>query len=306
MAEINYDKLIARFPDGEVCPAIMNRQIPSMTVISDKLFPGANHYQEGGWIYNMPEPNPGVFEMVHKKYDEIVMMIGSNPDDPEYLGAEVDFYVAGQPVLLNKTRAMFVPKGIPHGPMHYKKFVDQWPHIKPHLMSGLMLNVGNLMDAWGDSGVAEAKKEFPVKDPNDTKDYSLFSPKENTYDVFQGLKNRKTITLMSSDQVPEAYSFMKLTWVTGIPETDHREHAHDYDELLINLGGNPFSPHDLGADIEFEMGGKTYELNSTSSVWLPKGVKIDKMKWKNFRHPHIELSIIMNCGDKRKIWGDDI
>ena len=28
------------------------------------------------------------------------------------------------------------------------------------------------------------------------------------------------------------------------------------------------------------------------------------MKWKNFRHPHIELSIIFNCGDRKKIYGD--
>ncbi len=304
MAKIDYEKLIVRFPDGEVIPAIMNRQIPSMTMISDNLVPGSNNYMEGGWIYNKPEPNPGVFEMNHRKYDELVMLIGSNPEDPEYLGAEIDFYVAGQPVTINRTAAMFIPKGIPHGPLHYKKVFGKGRDIKPHFMTGIMLGVGNLTEAWGDSGVAEAKKEFPVKAVNDKRDYSLFGPKKNLFEVGQGLKNRKSMTLMSSALVPEAYSYINLSWITGIPETDPREHAHDYDELLVHLGGNPFRPNDLGAEIEFELGGKKYTVNSTSSVWLPKGVKMGPMKWKNFRHPHIELSIIFNCGDRKKIYGE--
>jgi hypothetical protein len=245
-----------------------------------------------------------VHEMVHKKYDELVMLLGSNPDDPEYLGAEVDFYVAGQKVTLNKTGAMYIPRGIPHGPMHYQRFFEKWPNIKPHIMSGVMIGVGNLMDAWGDSGVGEAKAGLPKKDPKDTRDYSLLGPKKNVYEIGQGLKNRKSMTIMSSELVPEAYSYMNLSWITGIPETDPREHAHKYDELLVLLGGNPYRPYDLGAEVEFELGGKTYSLNSTSSIWLPGDVKLGPMKWKRLSHPHMILSIIFNCGDRKKIYGD--
>ncbi len=304
MTSIDFERLITRFPDGEVVPAIMNRQIPSMTVISDKLVPGSNNYMEGGWIYDMPEPNPGVNEMVHDKYDELVMLIGSDPENPEYLGAEVDFYVGGQCIRLDKTCAMFIPKGLRHGPMHYRKFLEKYPNNKPHLMSGIMIGVGDLMKAWGGSGVTEAKEGMPVRDEGDDRDYSLLAPKQNVFEVGQELKNRKSMTIMNSELVPETYSYINLSWITGIPETDPREHAHDYDELLIHLGGNPYNPYDLGADIEFELGGKQYTVNSTSSVWLPKGVKMGPMKWKNFRHPHIELSIIFNCGDKNKIYGD--
>jgi hypothetical protein len=65
--------------------------------------------------------------MNHRKYDELVMLIGSDPDNPEYLGAEIDFYVAGQPVTINRTAAMFIPKGIPHGPLHYKGYMAKGP-----------------------------------------------------------------------------------------------------------------------------------------------------------------------------------
>lgn len=306
MSGINYDQLVIKYPVGEVIPPIMNRQIPSMTMINDTLIPGAKYYMEGGWIYNMPEPNPGVMEMVHKDYDELVMLIGSDPNDPEYLGAEIDFYVAGQPVTCNKTTAMFIPKGIPHGPLVYKKFDKEWPHIKPHFMTGIMLNCGNLMDAWGDSGVAVPKKELPKK--TDDKDYSVFACKKPVYEVGGGLKNRTSpsMTLMSTDIVPDTNSYINLTWIHDIPETNTGfvEHANeDYNELLVHLGGDPFSPYDLGAEIEFDLGGKKYTLDSTSSVFLPKGVKQGPIKWNRVTKPHIELSIIFDCGDAKKIYG---
>ncbi len=300
MAGVNYDQLITRIPDGEVIPPIMHRQIPSMTMISEALIPGVKNYMEGGWIYNTPEPNPGVYEMIHPKYDELIMLLSGDPDNPEELGAEIDFYVAGQPITINKTAAMFIPAGVGHGPLVYKKF-DK-PYKKCHFMSGIMIGAGSLREAWGDSGVAEPKKEMPKR--TDNKDYSVLAPKKNVREVGQGLKNRTSITIMNSEQVPQAYSYINLSWIHGIPETDPREHANDYNELLVHLGGNPNRPFDLGAEIEFELGGKQHTLNTTSSVWLPKGVKQGPMKWKKIVRPHIELSIIFDCGDRKKIYGD--
>ncbi len=308
MAGIDYDKLVTRFPDGEVIPPIINRQIPSMTMISDSLVPGANCYMEGGWIYNMPEPNPGVYEMVHKNYDELVMLLGGDPNDPENLGAEIDFYVAGQPITINKTSAMFIPAGVRHGPLVYKKFEKPWPDSIPHFMTGVMLGAGNLKDAWGDSGVATPKKELPKR--TDNKDYSVLTPKKPAYEIGHGLKNRQSpsMTLMSSELVPQAYSYINLCWIYDIPETnpEFREHGHDYNELLVHIGGNPRSPYDLGAEIEFELGGRQYTLNTTSSVWLPRGVKQGPIKWKKVARPHIELTIVLDCGDAKKIYGNNV
>jgi hypothetical protein len=136
----------------------------------------------------------------------------------------------------------------------------------------------------------------------------VLTPKKPAYEIGHGLKNRQSpsMTLMSSELVPQANSYINLCWIHDIPETDpgFREHAHDYNELLLHIGGNPYSPYDLGAEIEFELGGKQYTLNTTSSVWLPKGVKQGPIKWKKVARPHIELSIIVDCGDPKKIYGE--
>ncbi len=298
--KINYDHLVIRKPIGEVNPTfIKNRQLPSMTLLNDDLVPGVKYYMEGGWIYNVLDPNPPVYEHVHR-FNEIVMLLGSDPDNPEELGAELYFYVAGQKIILNKTGAMFIPAGVRHGPLGYNKFK------RDHFMGGVMIGAGSLMEGWGDSGVADYKEEIPKK--IDNKDYSIYGAKKPAYEVGKGLKNRTSpsITLMSSNliPVPAAIPYVNLCWIKDIPSSNpnFREHAHNYNELLLHIGGDTKNPFDLGAELEFDLDGHKYSVNTTSAVYKPKNVKMGPITWKKVIRPHIELSIIFDCGDAKKIY----
>jgi hypothetical protein len=111
---------------------------------SNVPFHGSNNYMEGGWIYNMPEPNPGVFEMVHRKYDELVMLIGSDPDDPEYLGAEIEFELGGKQYTVNSTSSVWLPGGVKMGPIKWKNF--RYPHIE----LSITFNCGDRKKIYGD------------------------------------------------------------------------------------------------------------------------------------------------------------
>ena len=142
MAKADYEKYLVKKPVYEVMANVVtkNRQHPSMTLMSRKLVPECNNYVEGGWIWGMPDPNPSIFEHTHE-YDEIVLHIGIDPEYPEELGAEIEFYIGGQPLTINKTSAVFVPRGVKHGPLVWKK-VD-----KPHLEMAIMLGAGSLAEA---------------------------------------------------------------------------------------------------------------------------------------------------------------
>jgi hypothetical protein len=300
MAGINYDQLVIRKPIGEINPQyIKNRQLPSMTLLNDTHVPGVKYYMEGGWIYNVLDPNPPVYEHVHR-YNEIVMLLGSDPEHPEDLGAELYFYVNGQKIILNKTGAMFIPAGVVHGPLGYNYFK------RDHFMGGVMIGAGSLMEGWGDSGVAEPKKEFPQR--HDKKDYSVYGAKKPAYEIGKKLKNRTSpsMTMLSSDliNVPAAVPYVNLCWVHDIPETDPKAHANEnYNELVLFIGGDTKKPFDLGAEIEFELGGKKQTVKTTSAVWLPKGVKMGQMNWKKVTKPHLEMTFVFDCGDAKKIYG---
>ena len=135
MAEKRYEKNLVKKPHLEVGEGqlIKGRQNPTMTFMSNDLVPGSNTYIEIGWIYEMPEPNPHIHNHAHD-YDEIVLHLGADPQNPEYLGGEIEFVVGGEKLTIDKTSALFIPKGVDHGPLTWKKV--EKPHIQMVVMPG--------------------------------------------------------------------------------------------------------------------------------------------------------------------------
>jgi hypothetical protein len=141
MPESGSGKYLVGEPAYEVVPAFeVTGRIPAMTLMSNNLIPGSNMYVEVGWILAMPDPNPHILEHTHD-YDEIVMHVGTDPDAQEDLGGEIEFVVDGQPLLISKTSSVFVPKGVKHGPLTWKRFT------KPHLEMTIMIGAGSLAEA---------------------------------------------------------------------------------------------------------------------------------------------------------------
>jgi hypothetical protein len=141
MAEFDYKKFVVQKPAYEVTPKMeVKGRIPAMTLMSANLVPGTKMYIETGWVLGMPDPNPHIGEHTHD-YDEIILHIGTDPNNPEDLGAEIEIGMDGQPVIINRTSAIYVPKGVKHGPLVWKKFE------KPHLELTIMIGAGTLAEA---------------------------------------------------------------------------------------------------------------------------------------------------------------
>lgn len=141
MAESKYSRLLVTKPIYEAGVPVKGRQSPSMTLMSNALVPGCNMYIEVGWIWEMPRPNPHIFEMEHK-FDEIVLHIGNDPYNSEDLGGEIEFCVEGEPLVFNKSSAIFLPKGTKHGPLTWKKFT------RPHIEMAIMIGTGDYQEGW--------------------------------------------------------------------------------------------------------------------------------------------------------------
>jgi hypothetical protein len=139
--ESGSERYFVERPAYEVVPAfeVLGR-IPAMTMMSNNLIPGSNMYVEAGWIIAMPDPNPCIGEHTHE-YDEIVMHIGTDPGDQEDLGAEIEFMVDGKPLTIDKTSSVYVPKGVKHGPLTWKRFT------RPHVEMTIMIGAGSLAEA---------------------------------------------------------------------------------------------------------------------------------------------------------------
>jgi hypothetical protein len=152
MAKSDIEKYVVAKPAYEVTPKVETKnRIPPMTLMSGNLVPGSKMYVETGWILGMPDPNPHIDEHSHD-YDEIVIHLGTDPGNPEDLGAEIEILMDGEPVTINSTSAIFVPKGMKHGPLTWKKFE------KPHLELTIMIGASTLTEA-DPGGHEKLKKE---------------------------------------------------------------------------------------------------------------------------------------------------
>jgi hypothetical protein len=141
MADSKVEKYVVKKPAYEVIPKFeVKGRIPAMTLMSENLVPGTKMYVETGWILGMPDPNPHIGEHTHD-YDEIILHIGTDPNNPEDLGGEIEIGIDGQPVTINSTSGIYVSKGVKHGPLVWKKFT------KPHLELTIMIGAGSLAEA---------------------------------------------------------------------------------------------------------------------------------------------------------------
>jgi len=141
MEKVDYSKYVVQKPAYEVTPKVeVKNRIPAMTLMSGHLVPGAKMYVETGWVLGMPDPNPHIGEHTHD-YDEIIVHLGMDPKNPEDLGGEIEILIDGKPFLINHTSGIYVPKGVKHGPLTWKKFE------KPHLELTIMIGAGTLAEA---------------------------------------------------------------------------------------------------------------------------------------------------------------
>jgi hypothetical protein len=154
MPKKSYKKNLIDKPAREVGGQqdIKGRQNPTMTFMSNDLVPGSNTYIEIGWIYEIPAPNPHIQKHAHD-YPEIVLHIGMDPKNPEYLGGKIEFVVGDEKLVIDKTSALFIPKGVEHGPLTWKSVE------KPHIQMVVMPGAGTLKESNPAGYLPDDKKE---------------------------------------------------------------------------------------------------------------------------------------------------
>lgn len=100
--------------------------------------------------------------------------------------------------------------------------------------------------------------------------------------------------------------FAEVIWVfadgTSVNDPDRPPHSHDFDEFFMFLGTNQKEMSDLGGEVEIWLGkgkeAEKYILNTTSSVFVPRGVTHLPLIFRNVKRPFIMITICFNIGNK--------
>ncbi len=88
--------------------------------LDDKKVSGIPFFTDCAWVW----PKPGEIVMEAKAhthdFDEIVTVFGTNPEDPQDLCGEVDFWLDDEKYTLTKSSIVYVPKGLKHCPTIFR------------------------------------------------------------------------------------------------------------------------------------------------------------------------------------------
>ena len=85
--------------------------------VDDEVIKGA-FYMEANWLWQSTE---GGTEAHAHDFDEIIGFFGTNPDDLDDLCGEVEFWLGEEKHLLTRSCVVFVPKGLKHCPMIFRR-----------------------------------------------------------------------------------------------------------------------------------------------------------------------------------------
>jgi hypothetical protein len=88
--------------------------------LDSKILEGCPVFVEIYWITEIPDPNPGVFSHTHE-YDQLLIYMGADPKNSDDLGAELEIELEGEKHIINKTSAIYIPKGMKHCPITHKR-----------------------------------------------------------------------------------------------------------------------------------------------------------------------------------------
>jgi hypothetical protein len=295
MVKTDYEKNLVRRPVYKSGAGIEGRQSPAMTYMSNDLVPGCNVNLEFSWICGLPSPNPHMREHTHD-YDLVALYIGGDPLDESDLGADLVYYVGGQPISFHKNASFFIPKGTKHGPVIWKSF------RKPHLEMTLMLGPASEAECWsGDKHLENA--DLPRK--TDDINYEKYFAREPVYLELEDQKNRKSAMstprmFMCNDLIPGCNVYLDYPWIFAVPENFIPRHVHDYNEIVLHFGGSPEAPEELGAEVEIVVEDQPLTFNTTSALFIPRGVTHGPLRWKKVSRPHIQMPVIIGAGELLK------
>lgn len=123
--------------------------------------------------------------------------------------------------------------------------------------------------------------------------YVISQPRVETL-AYHPVANVKGVTfpdeIYLDDRIVEGSPVVvDIGWRFRVPEPDPVEwtHKHDFDEVLCFIGTNPERPHDLGGEIEFTIGNEKHTFNTTTTIYIPKGLNHCPIIHKKVERPFI-------------------
>ena len=209
-------------------------------------------FQYAGWFVKPLEWNG----FVKHHSDKLIMLIGSDYNDPENLNAEIELWIENDKLVLTQTSIVFVPAGAAYGRLkirHLKKPVFHYTcHTNTDNYEAFPAEATAPKGTYADSWV---EKYAPVD--------GFLPPAPEGF---------LTRLLWIDDKKLSGAPYLESVWFHTVNDTGPETHTHDFDEIIGFFGDDADHPEELNAELSFQIGDETLAFTKSCLLYLPRGV----------------------------------
>ena len=182
--------------------------------------------------------------------NQVIALVGADPENPFSLAGEMTIWVDGKMNRLNKSSLIFVPAGVPFGPVQ----INRMAHPIFYAAIGMHPDPKNVRDSdLPRYTILSETKAKAVKPPA--------TPKRTI---------RITNILHMEDDMAKGSFYVNLNWqYEGYGEAPMGVHDHEWPELIAMAGCDPEHPYDLGGTYSIDLGGETHYVNKSALICIP-------------------------------------
>ena len=189
--------------------------------------------------------------------DELLVFIGSDPEDPENLNAEIELWIENDKLVLTQTSIMFVPAGAAHGRMEIKSINKPVFHYTCHI------NTDKYVEIPAEATIPQgtyARNWIERYEPVDGR----------LPEAPEGFLTR--LLWIDAKKLTGA-PYLEAVWFHTVNNTGPETHTHDFDEIIGFFGTDINHPEELNAELSFYIGDETIPVTKSCLVYVPRGVE---------------------------------
>jgi len=222
------------------------------------------------WFWRS-DPDQIVMETRISDCNQVIGLVGADPANPPSLAGEMTVWVDGKKNVLTKSSLIFVPAGVPFGPVQINRL------DRPICYASI--------------GIRPDPKD--VRDPSLPR-YSIVSetkekavpPPTTAKMTMKGAR----ILHMEDDMVKGSF-YVDYVWLyEGYGQAPMGVHDHEWPELIAMTGCDPEHPYDLGGNFSIDLAGETYPLTKSSLVCIPAHVMHCPWKFLDVKKPTLAFT----------------
>jgi hypothetical protein len=218
----------------------------------DRQFYKGCIYGKADWIVKSFKRN----DMYKHNSDELLMFIGSDPDDHENLNAEIELWIENDKLILTQTCIVFVPAGVVYGRMEVKNIKKPVFNYICHINT-------------------DTYEEIPAKATAAPGTYA-----NNWVERYEPVDGRLpsapegflTRLLWIDGKKFAGAPYLESVWFHTENDTGPEKHSHDFDEIIGFFGSDAEHPDELGAELTFSIGDEVIDVKKSCLVYIPKGL----------------------------------